>query len=83
MPTAVPITRPAAPASSDLAPILRPFLLIAAVAFVMGFAGYLAFGHPLAAVAQDRAQDRALAPPAVSESVSEPVADPSNRPIKT
>jgi hypothetical protein len=79
MPTAVPITAPIAAqtpaASSDLAVILRPFLLIATVAFVMGFAGYVAFGHPHAAVAQDRAQG--------PMSVSEPVADPSNPPIKT
>jgi ABC-type Na+ efflux pump permease subunit len=75
MPTAVPITaKPVAP-PSDLAVILRPFLLIAAVAFVMGFAGYVAFGLPHVAVARDRPQP--------SLTVSEPVADPSNPPIRT
>lgn len=75
MPIAAPTTAQTSAAPTELAAILRPFLLIAAVAFVMGFAGYLAFGLPHAAVAQDRAQ-RSL-------SVSEPVADPSNPPIRT
>ena len=79
MPTTLPTTAPIAAqtpaAPTDLAVILRPFLLIAAVAFVMGFAGYVAFGHPHAAVAQDRPQP--------SLSVSEPVADLSNPPIRT
>jgi hypothetical protein len=55
--------------------ILRPFLLIASVAFVMGFAGYVAFGLPHPAVAPHRAP--------APMSVSQPVADPSNPPIKT
>jgi hypothetical protein len=79
MPTAVPITAaiaaPTPAASTELAVILRPFLLIASVAFVLGFAGYVAFGHPHAAVAQDRLQ--------APLSVSEPAADPSNPLIRT
>ena len=72
--TAQPIAAIAAP-SSDLGVILRPFLLIASVAFVLGFAGYVAFGHPQAAVAHDRLQ--------APMSVSEPVADLSARSIRT
>jgi ABC-type Na+ efflux pump permease subunit len=62
---------------NDLAVILRPFLLIASVAFVMGFAGYLAFGYRGPAAAQDRLQDRLQAP----VTVAEPIAAPSNRPM--
>lgn len=65
---------PVAPAPDDLFAIARPLLMLASVAFVMGFAGYLAFGHgggPSAAAAQDRPQ---------SVSVSGPISDDWNPP---
>jgi hypothetical protein len=43
---------------------LRPFALLAAVAFVAGFLGYLALGQPSQAIAQITAQPAATSGPA-------------------
>ena len=73
--TAVPVTTPpmAAPgpaaSKNETAAILRPFILIGAVAFVIGFVGYLALAAPHAVVLEARE-----APPAA---VSTPAATPT------
>ena len=67
---------PAATPPTDLFAIARPFLMMASVAFVMGFAGYLAFGHDGGSNVpspQDRLQS-------VSVSVSGPISDDWNPP---
>jgi hypothetical protein len=43
---------------------LRPFALLAAIAFVAGFFGYLALGHPSRAVAEITAQPALTSGPA-------------------
>jgi hypothetical protein len=81
MPTAVPITAPQGRRAaaelvltSDLGAILRPFLLIGVVFFVIGFLGYLAFAGGSAA-APDGAQGR---PEAMT--VTAPATDLANPP---
>jgi hypothetical protein len=67
---------PVDPPPNDLFAIARPLLMIASAAFVMGFAGYLAFGRGSglsAASPQDRLQS-------VSVSVSGPISDDWNPP---
>jgi len=47
--------------------ILRPFAVLAAIAFVAGFFGYLALGHPSAAMAQDNIRAEAASGPASAD----------------
>ncbi|MDB5495930.1 MAG: hypothetical protein JWP86_3267 [Phenylobacterium sp.] len=49
---------------SGAATFLRPFALLAAIAFVAGFFGYLALGQPDRAVAQISVQPAAASGPA-------------------
>ena len=63
MTTAVPVTS----RQAELAAILRPFALLAAVAFVLGFLGYVALGRP--ALAQ---------PDVAAATLSEPAASPAS-----
>lgn len=75
--TAVPLTPPPMTTpNSNMHAILRPFILIGAVAFMVGFMGYLVVGAPHAAVAQGRYE----APAAVSTPASSPAPDASNAP---
>jgi hypothetical protein len=46
---------------------LRPFAVLAALAFVAGFFGYLALGHPAYATTQDRLQAEAASGPASAD----------------
>jgi hypothetical protein len=54
---------PAAPTPTDLFTIARPFLWLAALAFVTGFLGDLALGHSDLAAAQVRAQPASIHAP--------------------
>ena len=73
--TAVPLTTPLiATHNTNANTILRPFILIGAVAFVVGFMGYVVVGRPHTAVAQDRYQ----APAAVSTPASSAAPDAWN-----
>jgi hypothetical protein len=77
VPTTAPQARRAAPElvlTSDVGAILRPFLLIGVVFFVIGFLGYLAFAGGSAA-APDSAPGR---PEAMT--VTAPAADIANPP---
>ena len=56
--------------------IVRPFILIGVVAFMVGFVGFLAVARPHSAVAQDRYQ----APAAVSTPAAALVPDAANPP---
>ena len=49
---------PAAAVSMD--EFLRPFLILAVVSFLIGFAGFLAIGQARAAVTYDRARPAAI-----------------------
>ncbi|HEY8573896.1 hypothetical protein [Phenylobacterium sp.] len=55
---------------------LKPFVWLAAIAFLVGFVSYLAFGHPAQAVAQDAAGYS----PAVSGEASWPTSEEWNVP---
>ena len=46
---------------------LKPFALVAAIAFVAGFFGYLAVGGPSRAMAQDDLQPAATSGPASAD----------------
>jgi hypothetical protein len=46
---------------------LRPFALLAAIAFMAGFVGYLALGQPSQAMAQITAQPAATSGPASAD----------------
>jgi len=80
--TAVPVTTPpsAAPrvvaSKDDAAAILRPFILIGAVAFVIGFVGYLILAAPHAVTTEAREAP----PPAVSMPAATPTPDLGNPP---
>ena len=75
-PTAVPRTAPPVVApQADVSAILRPFILIGAVAFMAGFMGYLIIARPQAAVAQEREPPAAVSTPAAT-----PVPDAFNPP---
>ena len=75
--TAVPLTAPliAAP-HGGIDAVLRPFILIGVVAFMVGFMGFMILGRPHAAVAQGRYE----APAAVSIPASSPAPDAPNAP---
>ena len=75
--TAVPLTAPliAAP-NGDMNAVLRPFILIGVVAFMVGFMGFMILGRPHVAVAQGRDE----APAAVSTPASSPAPDAPNAP---
>ena len=80
--TAVPITSPlgAAPrlatSKDDAAAILRPFFLIGAVAFTVGFVGYLVLARPHTAATEAREAPAA----AVSTPAATPTPDLGNPP---
>jgi hypothetical protein len=57
---------PAAPSDNPFT-IARPFLWLAALAFLIGFLGYLALGHPNISVAHSRAQPVAVSGPSSAE----------------
>lgn len=59
--TAVPVTPP----DAGVRAALRPFVLLAAVAFVLGFLGYVALARSVA-VTSDTAAAAALSEPAAS-----------------
>jgi|GEM_PF-2751812 len=62
----LPATGRSAPVVSAMTDVLKPYLLLACVAFVVGFAGYLAVGRALAVPAEAAVQAYApVAAPAV------------------
>jgi hypothetical protein len=63
-------------AVADNAALIRPFAILAAAGFAVGFAGYLAVGRPdIAAVTEARAP-----PPAVAATTSGVASDEWNLP---
>jgi hypothetical protein len=73
--TAVPITPP----ETSVYDAMRPFALLAVVAFVLGFAGYVALGAP--AISAPEPQAAVVAAPALAApAVAGPASDDWNLP---